>query len=128
MKKILYLLTFILIVKTAYADERLSNDDLKSYFTGMTITALHFMRNDPEKYYFEPDGVAYKKIGSEEAVSGTWWIDKKTNMICTKWSNKKNTTFCFYTELDTEGNYYQTGKRPGKVLYKIKSRQQGNQL
>jgi hypothetical protein len=127
MKNILYLLIFTIIPGTAYAGERLSNDELKSYFTGMTITALHFMRNDPEKYFFESDGVAYKKAGSEEAVSGTWWIDETTNMICTKWNNK-NKTFCFYTELDGEGNYYQTGKTPGKVLYEIKSRQQGNQL
>ena len=128
MKKILCLLIFTFIMGTAYAGERLSNDELKSYFTGMTITALHFMRNDPEKFYFESDGVAYKKVGSEAAVSGTWWIDEKSNMICTEWNNKKNKTFCLYTELDNEGNYYQTGKRPGKVLYEIKSRQQGNQL
>lgn len=115
------------VLETAYADDRLTNDELKSYFTGMTITMLHFMRNDPENFYFGPDGKAYKKFGSEEAVSGEWWIDEKSNMICTKWSNK-NKTFCLYTELDEKGNYKQTGNRPGKVLYTITSRQQGNQL
>ena len=127
MKKTFCLLVFTFILGTAYAGERLSNDELNSWFTGMTITASHFMRKNPEKFYFGPDGVAYKKIGSEEAVSGKWWIDEKTNMICTEWSNK-NKTFCLYTERDNEGNYSQSGKTPGKILYEIKSRQQGNQL
>jgi len=127
MKKTLCLLIFTFVLGPVYAGERLSNDELKSYFTGMTITALHFMRKDSEKFYFGADGIAHKKIGSEEAVSGTWWVDEKLNMICTKWSNK-NKTFCLYTEMDNEGHYSQTGTRPGKVLYEIKSRQEGNQL
>ena len=127
MKKLLCLLISIFILETAYAGERLSNDALKTYFTGMTITMLHFMRQDPEKFYFGSDGLASKKVGSEEVVSGTWWIDEKLNMVCTKWNNK-NKTFCLYTEVDNEGNYSQTGKRPGKVLYEIESRRQGNQL
>lgn len=127
MKKTLYLLVFSLYLGTAYAGERLSNDELKSYYTDVTITAVHFMREEPEKFYFGSDGTAHKRLAGEEPVSGTWWIDDKTNMICTKWNNK-NKTFCLYTERDNDGNYNQTGKRPGKILYVIKSRQQGNQL
>jgi len=126
MNKILCLLFMLVIMGTAHAGERLSNDELKSYYTDMTITAFHFMRKEPEMFYFGSDGTAHKKIAGGEEVGGKWWIDEKSNMVCYIWDNK-NTTFCLVTEQNNDGTYSQTTGR-GKSLYEIKSRQQGNQL
>lgn len=126
MKKFVCVFTLLVAAGVAQAGQRLSNDELKAYYTDQTVTAVHF-KLGPGKTYFGADGRVHSKSDNGNERIGKWWIDEDSNKRCVKWdSEKKN--FCHYTERNADGTHTLIHGKNGKRIVELKSTQQGKQL
>lgn len=126
MKKIIAVCVCSLFAIPAIAGERMSNEEMKAFYSGKTLTAIHF-KNGPGKTYFSADGAVHSKSGSGKERVGKWWIDKERNMRCVRWNNK-NKDFCRYTEKNDDGTHTLIKPKNGKRLVEYTGSSDGNKL
>ncbi len=118
--------SFIFGSSVVTAGERLSNDELKSFYTDKTVTTVHF-KLGPGKTYYGADGSIHSKSDSGDERIGKWWIDEGSNKRCVRWDNK-NKDFCHYTEKNSDGTHTLIHGKNGKKIVELKSAQDGNSL
>lgn len=126
MRKIFGLAFIPFVVGTAYAGERLSGDELSSFYSDTTISGVHF-KLGPGKTYFSADGAVVSKSESGTERVGKWWIDEGSNKRCVRWDNQSK-DLCHYTERNGDGTHTLVHGKKGKKLVEIKSTQKGNHL
>lgn len=128
MKKKIVALLFLSFacVANVNAGERLTNDELKEFYTDKTLTGVHF-KLGPGKTYFGADGSAHSKADSGNERIGKWWIDEDSNKRCIRW-NGKNKDFCHYTERNDDGSHTLIHGKNGKRLVEIEKAESGNQM
>ncbi|MET0012292.1 MAG: hypothetical protein ABW085_13905 [Sedimenticola sp.] len=126
MKKGVIATALVLACSCAQAGERLNGSELKSFYTGKTMTGEN-MKLGPGRTYYGDDGSVISKSDSGTERVGKWWIDESANKRCIRWNNKKK-DFCHYTERNSDGTHSLIHFKNGKVLAIMKSSQDGNQL
>ena len=126
MRKAICFVSMIFMVASIHAGERLTSDELKSFYTDPTISGVHF-KLGPGKTYFSPDGAVHSKSESGKERIGKWWIDDDSNKRCIRW-NDKNNDFCHYTERNGDGTHTLIHGKKGKKLVEITSTQKGSHL
>lgn len=126
MKKIIVVCMCSLFSIPAMAGERMTNEEMKAFYSGKTLTTIHF-KNGPGKTYFGADGTAHSKSDSGKERIGKWWIDEEKNMRCVRWNNK-NKDFCRYTEKNDDGTHSLIKPENGKRLVEFTGSADGNQL
>jgi hypothetical protein len=126
MSKVVCLFVSLAAVVTAQAGERLSNDEMQSYYTDRTVNTVHF-KLGPGKTYFGSDGSVHSKSDNGNERIGKWWVNEDTNKRCVRWNNE-NKDFCHYTEKNPDGTHTLVHGKNGKKIVEMKSTQQGNQL
>jgi hypothetical protein len=126
MKKTICVFVSLVAIGIAQAGERLSNDELKSYYTDQTINAVHF-KLGPMKAYFGADGSVHSKSDSGNERIGEWWIDEGSNKRCVRW-NGNNKDLCHFVERNADGTHTLIHGKNGKKIVEMKSTQHGNQL
>lgn len=75
MNKIVCVFVPLAAVVTAQAGERLSNDELKSYYTDQTVNAVHF-KLGPGESYFGSDGSVHRESDSGNERVGKCGLTK----------------------------------------------------
>jgi hypothetical protein len=127
MKKILIIIWLLVFFAVpAMAGERMSNDEMKVFYSGKTLTTIHF-KNGLGKTYFGADGTAHSKSDDGKERIGKWWIDEEQNMRCVRW-NSRDTDFCRYTEKNDDGTHTLIKPENGKRLVEFTGSADGNQL
>lgn len=126
MTKIIAIVTACLFTAPAFSGERMTNEELKAFYSGRTLTAIHH-KNGPGKTYFGDDGSARSISDAGKERVGKWWIDEKRNMRCVRW-NSANKDFCRYTEKNADGTHTLIHPKNGKRLVEFTSSANGNQL
>jgi hypothetical protein len=126
MRKTFVALCLPFVVASATAGERLTAEQLESFYTDTTIFGVHF-KLGPGKTYFAADGsVRSMSDGGTERV-GKWWIDEGSDKRCIRWNNQ-NKDLCHYTERNSDGTHTLIHGKQGKKLVEIKSTEKGNHL
>jgi hypothetical protein len=126
MKNIVTALALCLTTSTALAGERMTNEELTAFYSGKTLSTVHF-KNGPGKTFFGADGSAHSIADSGRERVGKWWIDEARNMRCVRW-NDANKDFCRYTEKNGDGTHSLIHPKNGKELVKFTASADGNQL
>ena len=126
MKKIVIACMCAVLATPAVSGERMSNEEMKTFYSGKTLTAIHF-KNGPGKTYFGADGKAHSMSDGGIERIGKWWIDEDRNMRCVRW-NSKNKDFCRYTEKNDDGTHTLIRPEDGKRLVEFTGSADGNQL
>jgi hypothetical protein len=126
MKRIIAVCAFCLLTAPAFSGERMTNEELRAFYTGKTLTAVHH-KNGPGKTYFGADGSAHSIADSGKERVGKWWIDEDKNMRCVRWDDAKR-DFCRYTERNADGTYSLIHPKSGKLLVEFTASVDGNQL
>ncbi len=126
MKNILIVLVTALTFGSAFAGDRMTNQEMKKFYTGKTISAVHFKKG-PGKTYYAKDGSARSLSKSGEKRVGKWWVDEDKNMRCIRWDHK-NKDFCRYTEKNKDGTHTLVKPKNGKRLIEFISSKVGEHL
>ncbi len=127
-KKIKYFTILLLLSFTmlAYAGERLSNAELKEFYTNKTLKIIHYKLGSGMAYY-GADGTVRNIVDSGKERTGKWWIDESENMRCVRW-NDDDKDRCNITEKDEDGTYTLIDRKSGKKIVEFVSSTPGNQL
>jgi len=111
---------------SVYAGERLSNEEMKEFFTDKTLSGVHH-KLGPGRSYWGADGNVRSESDSGKVRVGKWWIDESRNLRCLRW-NTKNKDFCHYIERNSDGSHTLVHGNKGKKLVEFKGSVPGNQL
>lgn len=126
MKKAVCIVLLPLLAGAAHAGERLTGDELKSFYTDTTISGVHH-KLGPGKTYFGPDGKVQSKSESGTERVGKWWIDESSDKRCVRWDDQDK-DLCHYTERNGDGTHTLVHGKKGTKLVQIKAAQKGNQM
>lgn len=126
MKKIVVACMCAFSTTPAVSGERMSNEELKEFYTEKTLIGIHH-KNGPGKAYYGADGTAHVISDAGKERIGKWWIDEPRNLRCVKWSHKDKKN-CHITERNGDGTHSLIHRKKGKELVKFIESMPGNQL
>ena len=126
MKKIIHILSTLVMFGAATAGEQLSGDGLKAFFTDKTIVGVHF-KSGLQKTFYGSDGRVQSQSDSGKTHSGKWWIEEGSNKRCVRWDNKPK-DLCHFLERNNDGSYTLIHGKKGNKLVEISTTMDGNQL
>jgi len=115
-----------LFTAPGFSGERLTNEELKAFYTDKTMRGVHH-KNGPGKAYYGGDGTIHNIADSGKERIGKWWIDESNNMRCVRW-NGNNKDFCHITERNEDGTHSLIHRKKGKELVKFLESMPGKQL
>ena len=126
MMKLTSTIAAALLASIAHAGDRLSSDELKSFFTDKTISGKHFKLGNVRTYY-GPDGKVHSKAADGSERVGKWWVDENAGKRCIRW-NHMSKDLCHYVERNNDDTHTLVHGKNGKTLVEIQSAEDGNQL
>jgi len=90
MRKVVACCVLCLIGTPALSGERMTNEELKAFYTDKTLSTVHH-KNGPGKTFFGANGSAHSIADSGTERVGEWWIDEDRNMRCVRWNGQART-------------------------------------
>ena len=115
-----------LFALNAFAGEQMSNDEMKAFYTGKTLSTIHHKKGIG-KTFFGSDGNVESIKGDRNKTHGKWWVDEYKNMRCIRWDNKDK-DLCRYTEKNDDGTHSLIRPKDGKHVVEFTASADGNQL
>lgn len=110
----------------AQANERLSNEELKAFYSDKTLVGVHWEKG-PGRGYFGADGSFHEKRDNGTENTGKWWIDEANNSRCLHIDGNPK-AFCHPTVRKNDGTHALVHFKSGKVLVEFKEALPGKQF